>query len=39
MQSTQQIQEIIFDEFFGVAYYQPTFQTEKRYPFQYCYSH
>ena len=28
-QSSQQIQEIIFNDFFGVAYYQPTFQTEK----------
>ena len=27
-QSTQQIQEIIFDDFFAVAYYQPTFYTE-----------
>ena len=28
-QSAQQIQEIIVDEFFGVAYYQLTFETEK----------
>ena len=28
-QSTQQIQEIIFDNFFAVAYYQPTLETEE----------
>ena len=27
-QSTQQIQEIILNDFFAVAYYQPTFYTE-----------
>ena len=28
-QSTQQIQEIIFNDFFAVVYYKPTFQTEE----------
>ena len=28
-QSTQQIQEIIFNDFFADAYYQPTLETEE----------
>ena len=28
-QSTPQIQEIIFNDYFAVAFYQPTFQTEE----------
>ena len=38
-QSKQQIPEVIFKDFFGVAYYRPTFQTKEWYPFQYCNPH